>query len=43
MKAFLASLIGIVAIGVVAWLALGQLDYSSQHVNSSTLGTVRLD
>lgn len=42
MRAFLVSLAVMIAIGVIAALALGALDWSSASVFQSSAGSVRL-
>lgn len=43
MKAFVSALVGIVIFAGIAWFALEQLDFSSEHVNQSATGNVRLE
>lgn len=43
MKAFVVALVGIVVCAGLAWFALGQLDFSSEHVNQTSTGNVRLE
>jgi hypothetical protein len=43
MKAFLASLVAIVVVAAVAYIALDQFDNSSQAVYQSKQGSVRLN
>ena len=43
MKAFITSLVGIAIFSGVAWFVLEQVDWSSETVNQSSTGSVRLD
>ncbi|WP_292886052.1 hypothetical protein [Nisaea sp.] len=43
MKAFISSLVGIAVFSGIAWFVLGQLDFSTSHVNQSATGSVRLE
>ncbi|WP_264299725.1 hypothetical protein [Nisaea sediminum] len=43
MKAFVTALVGIAVLSAIAWFVLGQLDFSTSHVNQSATGSVRLE